>query len=116
MASVAALLLSVAAAAVLLSVAAAAVLLSVAAALMAANAAQNMAEYKSQLAELTRISTLLQTQPTAELMQKQAKLQYSVNMLGQKIGVAPPQQARAPQAGMLPPAPAPAASHAVGHY
>ena len=32
-------------------------------------------------------------------MQKQAKLQYSVNMLGQKIGVAPPQQARAPQAG-----------------
>ena len=63
----------------LLSVAAAAVLLSVAAALMAANAAQNMAEYKSQLAELTRISTLLQTQPTAELMQKQAKLQQSVN-------------------------------------
>ena len=47
-------------AALLLSVAAAAVLLSVAAALMAANAAQNMAEYKSQLAELTRISTLLQ--------------------------------------------------------
>ena len=67
-----------------------------------------MADYKSQLAELTRISTLLQTQPTAELMQKQAKLQYSVNMLGQKIGVAPPQQARAPP---RPRAPC-AASHA----
>ena len=99
-----------------LSVAAAAVLLSVAAALMAANAAQNMADYKSQLAELTRISTLLQTQPTAELMQKQARLQQSVNLLGHKNGFAPLQQARAPQAGMLPPAPAPAASHAVGHY
>ena len=104
----------------LLSAAAAAVLLSVAAALMANPAAvaslENQIQYKTQLAELTRISTLLQKQPTAELMKTQAQLQHSVNMLGSKLGFSAPQQARAPQAGMLPPAPAPAASHTVGHY
>ena len=44
------------------------------------------------------------------LMQKQAKLQYSVNTLGHKIGLRGAAAGAAPAGGQLPPAPAPAAS------
>ena len=50
----------------------------------AANAAQNSAEYKSQLAELTRISTLLQ-RSRQRLMTKRRRSACGVNMLGSRL-------------------------------